>query len=143
MRTEDGYIIDKCLNGGEAAFGFLVDKYKESVYTFAWDMLHNFHDAEDITQEAFIKAYRKLHTLKRWDKFLVWLRSITYNLCKDLIRKRGKRPDRDFIEEQDKKAIEFSTSIHSYQESLMRESLHEALDSLPEMYREPSTTLVE
>ena len=102
-------------------------------------MLHNFHDAEDITQEVFIKAYRKLHTLKRWDNFLVWLRSITYNLCKDLIRKRAKRPDRDFIEEQDQEAIELSTSIDSYQEKLRHESLHEALDSLPEIYREVLT----
>jgi len=139
MRTEDGYLIDQCLNGEKAAFGFLVDKYKESVYAFAWDMLHNFHDAEDITQEVFIKAYRKLHTLKRWDNFLMWLRSITYNLCKDLIRKQAKRPDRDFLEEQDGEAIEISTSIDSYQEDQRRESLHEALDSLPEMYREVLT----
>ena len=138
MRTEDGY-IDKCLNGEKAAFGFLVDKYKESVYAFAWDMLRNFHDAEDITQEVFIRAYRKLHTLRRWDNFLIWLRSITYNLCKDLIRKRAKRPDREFIEEQNKEAIEISTSIDSYQEKLRHESLHEALDSLPEMYREVLT----
>jgi len=136
MRTDDEYLIDKCLKGEKAAFGFLVDKYKENVYAFAWNTLHNFHDAEDITQEAFIRAYRQLHTLRRWDNFLVWLRSITYNLCIDLIRQRGKRPDRDFIEEQDQKTIEFSTSIQSYQEDLMRESLHEALDSLPEIYRE-------
>jgi len=139
MRTEDGYIIDKCLNGEKAAFGFLVDKYKESVYAFAWDMLNDFHDAEDITQEVFIRVYRKLHTLRRWDNFLIWLRSITYNLCKDLIRKRAKRPDREFIEEQDKEAIEISNSIDSYQERLRHESLHEALDSLPKMYREVLT----
>ena len=139
MRTEDGYLIDKCLNGEKAAFGFLVDKYKESIYAFAWDMLQNFHDAEDITQEAFIKAYRKLHTLKRWDNFLWWLRSITYNLCKDLIRKRAKRPDREFIEEQNQETLDISASIHSYQEGQRREALHEALDSLPEMYREVLT----
>jgi RNA polymerase sigma-70 factor (ECF subfamily) len=58
MRTEGGQIIHKCLNGEPEAFGFLVDKYKESVYAFAYTRLRNFHDAEDVTQEVFINAYR-------------------------------------------------------------------------------------
>ena len=72
MRTEDGYIIQKCLNGDVAAFGLLVDKYKGSVYALAYTKLGNFHDAQDITQEVFLKAYQKLRTLKQWDKFLSW-----------------------------------------------------------------------
>ena len=70
MRTEDGHIIHKCLNGDTAAFGLLVDKYKASVYALAYSKLHNFHDAEDITQETFLKAYQKLRTLRWWDNFL-------------------------------------------------------------------------
>ena len=64
MRTEDGYVIQKCLDGEQAAFGLLVDKYKESVYALAYSKLGNFHDAEDVAQEVFIKAYEKLSTLK-------------------------------------------------------------------------------
>jgi RNA polymerase sigma-70 factor (ECF subfamily) len=70
MRTEDGYIIDKCLNGDAAAYGFLVDKYKESIYAFAYSRLKNAQDAEDVTQEVFLKAYQKLRTLRRWEKIL-------------------------------------------------------------------------
>ncbi len=88
MYTEDGYVIDKCLNGDAAAFGLLVDKYKAYIYALAYSKLGNFHDAEDITQEVFIKAYTKLRTLKRWDKVLAWLYSITSNLCKDFWRKK-------------------------------------------------------
>ena len=93
MRTEDGHIIHKCLNGEREAFGLLVDKYKASIYALAYSKLRNFHDAEDITQEAFIKAYRKLHTLRWWDNFLAWLYAITSNLCKDWLRSQPKRPD--------------------------------------------------
>jgi len=64
MRTEDGHIIYKCLNGDRVAYGLLVDKYKESIYALAYSKLGNFHDAEDVTQEVFIKAYQKLRTLK-------------------------------------------------------------------------------
>ena len=66
MRTEDGYIIRKCLDGDSAAFGILVDKYKGAIYALAYSRLRNFHDAEDVTQEVFVKAYQKLRILRRW-----------------------------------------------------------------------------
>ena len=94
MRTADGYIISQCLDGNSAAFGVLVDRYKESIYALAYSMLHDFHDSEDITQEVFIKAYEKLHTLKRYDSFHAWLFAIATNLCKNWIKSRSRRPDR-------------------------------------------------
>ena len=138
MRTEDGYIIHKCLNGESAAFGLLVDKYKASIFALAYFKLQNFHDAEDITQEVFLKAYRKLRTLKRWDNFLAWLYAITANLCTDLIRSRSKRPDLEFIADQDSGLFSY-TSINSYQNEQKHESLYEALASLPEIYRQVLT----
>lgn len=106
MRTEDGYIINECLNGNSAAFGFLIDKYKAAVFAFAYAELRNFHDAEDVTQEAFIKAYQKLRTLRRLDNFLAWLYSITSNLCKMHIRAQSRRPDREFVEDQNPETLE-------------------------------------
>jgi RNA polymerase sigma factor (sigma-70 family) len=135
MRIEDGHIIYKCLNGEPEAFGFIVDKYKESIYAFAYTKLHNFHDAEDITQEVFIKAFRKLKTLKSWDRLPAWLYAITANLCKDWIRDKSKRLDQDFVEDKDPKILE-SNSIDSYREGLIIDLLHDAIDSLPEIYRQ-------
>jgi len=134
VRTEDGHIIDKCLNGDSAAFGLLVDKYKGGVYALAYSKLGNFHDAEDVAQDVFIKAYQKLRTLRRWDNFLAWLYAITSNRCKMLIRERSRRPDQEFIGDRD-----FAPSTSSYHESLVRESLYDALDSLPEIYRQVVT----
>ncbi len=135
MRTEDGYIIDKCLKGNSAAFGFLVDKYKTSVYAFAYSELRNFHDAEDVTQEVFVKAYQKLRTLRRWDNFLAWLYSITSNLCKMHVRAKSRRPDREFIEDQNTEALEEPTT-EQHRESPVEAMLHEALNSLPKSYRQ-------
>jgi len=73
MRTEDGYIVSECLNGDKSAFALLVDKYKAVVFAIAYSKLLNFHDAEDIAQEVFIKAFQKLGMLKNYDKFIVWL----------------------------------------------------------------------
>lgn len=138
MRTEDGYIIHKCLNGEPEAFGFLVDKYKASIYAFAYTKLRDFRDAEDVTQEVFIQAYQKLRTLRRWDSFLAWLYAITFNRCKNLMRSRYNRPDREFIEDQDPVDL-VNPSMDSYRESLALESIREALDSLPETYSQVLT----
>jgi len=136
VRTEDGYIISKCLNGNPAAFGLLVDKYKASIYAFVYSELHNFHDAEDVTQEVFIKAYQKLRKLRRWDNFLAWLYSIASNLCKTWIRSKSRRPDHEFIEDQETLN---EPSINLYEEDPIFETLHEALDSLPDTYRQALT----
>jgi len=82
MRTEDGFLVSKCLNGDQEAFGILVDKYKASIYAIAYSRLHNFQDAEDITQETFLTAYQKLPKLRHWDSFASWLYSITIILCR-------------------------------------------------------------
>lgn len=138
MRTDDGCIIDKCLNGDSAAFGLLVDKYKEGVYALAYSRLRNFHDAEDVTQEVFINAYQKLKTLRRYDSFLGWLYSITSNLCKMQLRARARRPDREFIEDK-KSEVHEDAWVNSYREEMLYKSLHEALDSLLEIHQQVLT----
>ena len=142
MRTEDGYIIGKCLDGDSAAFGLLVDKYKEGIYALAYSKLGNFHDAEDVTQEVFIRVYRKLHTLKRYDSFHAWLYATTANLCKNWIRAYSRRPDSEFIEDESPGALE-AISVNDYQSNVAQHSIHdslqEALDSLPDTHREVLT----
>lgn len=120
MYTEDGYIIDKCLNGDAGAFGLLVDKYKACIYALASSKLGNFHNASDITQEVFIRAYTKLRTLKRWDKVLAWLYSITSNLCKDFWRKKSIRPVCESVVEMEKETVT-ALSINAYRDQLMLE----------------------
>jgi len=138
MRTADGYIISKCLNGDSTAFGLLVDKYKASIYALAYSKLHNFHDAEDVTQEVFVKAYRNLRKLRRWDNFFAWLYSITSNLCKDFLQERAKFSDSEFIEDQSVDMLKAS-SIRSFHDEIAIESIREALDSLPEIYQQVLT----
>ena len=125
MRTADGYIINRCLDGDTEAFGLLVDKYKAGIYALAYGKVGNPEDAEDITQEAFLKAYRNLRKLKRWDNFFAWLYSITSNLCKDWLSLQSRRPDSEYVEMMDAETVEHS-SLHSYRDGQVRESLHRA-----------------
>lgn len=145
MRTEDGHIIRECLNGDSASFGLLVDKYKESIYALAYSRLRNFHDAEDITQDVFLKAYRNLRTLRRWDSFLVWIRSIAINLCKNKIRAQSRRPDAESIEDQEAQILDkVSAEFYSDEQSSVSrnealDSISKALESLPEIYQQVLT----
>jgi RNA polymerase sigma factor (sigma-70 family) len=134
MHSEDGFIIHKCLNGEPEAFGLLVDKYKASIYAFVYAKLHNFHDSEDVTQETFIKAYRKLRDLRKWDSFLAWLYCIASDKCRKFVRSQSSRPDNEFIEDQ-----KFKDNWTDTNSENAYESLHDALDSLPEIYREVLT----
>lgn len=135
VRTEDGYLIHKCLSGDSDAFGLLVDKYKSGVYASVYSKLRNFHDAEDVTQEVFIRAYENLHKLRRWDSFASWLYRIASSLCRRWARTQSRRPDSEFIEDNAPEVWE-SYSMSSYREEVVFESIHEALDSLPDIHRE-------
>ncbi len=135
MRTEDGCIIQECLNGESEAFGVLVDKYKAGIYAFACAKLGDFRDAQDVTQEVFVQAYRDLRSLRRWESFAFWLYRIAYTHCAQLIRARSKRVDGEFIQDQDPGIFDLP-SLDSYRQSQVDESVRDALDALPKIYRE-------
>ena len=135
MRTDDGCIIHECLNGEAEAFSVLVDKYKSGIYAFAYAKLGNFHDAQDVTQEAFLKAYGNLRSLRRWESFGFWLYRITSNLCKEWLSDRARRFDLGSVRDQELEKLE-STSLNSCREDQLYESVREAMYSLPESYRE-------
>ncbi|MBD3181464.1 sigma-70 family RNA polymerase sigma factor [Candidatus Poribacteria bacterium] len=134
MRTDDGGIIQDCLNGKPIAFGILVDKYKTGIYAFVYNELGNFHDAQDVTQEVFLQAYCGLCNLRRWESFSFWLYRIALNLCKKWRRTQSRRPDKAFIEDHDPEMRD--SSLSDYHQENLNESLQESLDSLPKVYRE-------
>ena len=63
-REDDVQLIHAVLSGDDSAFGILVEKYQKSIHAFAWRKIGDFHYAEEITQDAFLRAYQKLSTLK-------------------------------------------------------------------------------
>ena len=88
MKNDDVALIQRVLAGDETAFAELVKRYQKPVHTLAWRKIGDFHIAEDITQEVFLKMYRRLHTLKDPNQFSGWLYVITANLCTAWLRKK-------------------------------------------------------
>ena len=91
QRTEDDDLIREAQRGQRAAFDSLVRRYDQSVLRLALHMLGNEQDAQDIHQEAFIKAYRHLGNFRFECSFYTWLYRIVTNLCLDQLRRRKSR----------------------------------------------------
>lgn len=87
-QKDDKYYIDKVVAGQTNYFSYLVERYKDIVFSIALKVLRNREDAEEMAQESFIKAYKSLHKFKGDAKFSTWLYRITYNNCISEVRKR-------------------------------------------------------
>jgi RNA polymerase sigma-70 factor (ECF subfamily) len=85
---EDAELIRSALEGSEAAFAGLLAKYRRQVYTLALKMLGQAEDAEDASQDAFIRAFQSLESCDPNRPFSRWIYRITYNLCVDRFRRR-------------------------------------------------------
>lgn len=84
----DFALVDRARDGDLSAFRDLVEKYQQRAHSIALGVLGNYQDAEDATQEAFVKAYRNLHLFRGQSSFYTWLYRIVFNLSIDIARKR-------------------------------------------------------
>ncbi len=91
QRAEDDELIRAAQKGDRSAFDSLVRRYDRSVLRLALHMLTNEEDAQDVHQEAFIKAYRHLSNFRFECSFYTWLYRIVTNLCLDQLRRRKSR----------------------------------------------------
>ena len=86
--NKDQIYIDKVLNGDLSAYGKLVDRHKDMAFSIALKIVRIREDAEEIVQDAFIKAYQKLSSFRKDAKFSTWLYRIVYNAAISHTRKR-------------------------------------------------------
>ena len=88
MRNNNAELIQRILEGDDAAFACLVKKYQKRVHALAWRKIGDFHIAEDITQETFLQVYRNLAKLKDPSQFPGWLYVIANRRCLAWLRKK-------------------------------------------------------
>ncbi len=81
MKNEDAQLVNRCLSGDENAFTLLVKKHQKNIHALTWRKVGDFHIAEELTQDTFLKAYQKLATLKNPNQFAGWLYVIADRLC--------------------------------------------------------------
>ena len=92
MTGTDAETIRAVLSGETDRYAKLVDKYQGPAIRIAFSFLGNYEDARDISQEAFVSAYRSLGRFRATAKFSTWLYRIVINECKDAYRRRAHQP---------------------------------------------------
>ena len=127
---EENSLIDKIIQGDHQLYAQLVDRYKSYAFTIAYKVTENRADAEEVAQDAFIKAYQYLKSFKRDSKFSTWLYRIVFNTAVSYRRK--KRPIFDSIEKADKQESEGQSAIEQDDKSAFIEI---ALGKLNELDR--------
>ncbi len=73
MKNDDPKWIEHVIAGDEDAFTALVKKYEKQIHAFVWRLVKDYHIAEEITQDTFLRAYEKLRTLRDPNRFSGWL----------------------------------------------------------------------
>lgn len=89
--ADDTTAVAAAAEGDHAAFGALVERYQQVAFRAAWLITRDAQDAEDVAQEAFVRAYRQLHTFRPGEPFRPWLLRIVQNQALNTVRSRNRR----------------------------------------------------
>jgi RNA polymerase sigma factor (sigma-70 family) len=124
----DAELVTRTLQGDAVAFGTLVERYQQAVHAICVSILHDFDLAQDLTQEAFLKALQHLHRLTIPARFGNWLRIIAVNECRLYLRRQQAtvRPERPFYE-QASWGQAHSLSVEQQQEMHQQQDEHDRL----------------
>ena len=132
MYTADEKLVSQTLAGDRDAFGVLVHKYQDLVYTYAFQKVRNESDSQDITQEIFLQAYRHLQKLRQPHLFRSWLYTIMSNECKRwLVRAVKKRQHEVVLEEAAEEVLQIEPA-HTVLTEGWQVDLEQAMSELPD-----------
>lgn len=131
--NNDQQTIEKVLKGDTNSFAVLVDQYKDMVFSLALKVVKNREEAEEVSQDTFIKAFRSLKHFKGDSKFSTWLYKIAYNNCMDRVKKISRTYNTDAIDEVVENRIKATDDVMKTIERKERALIiKECLSELPE-----------
>ena len=141
--VDEKVLVLKSKQGDKAAFEELVKKFSKYVYTTAFFILRDTHEAEDVSQEVFVKVYLSIKGFRGLSSFKTWIRKLTVNTCIDKLRLRSKTKDRKVS--LDKMTEEYEVVFTKFSQNLEKsffnkETVKEVLKNivnLDESYRIP------
>ena len=140
MRDDDAQLVNRCLTGDADAFGLLVKRYQQSVYAIAFYYVGRYDAAEDVSQDAFLSAYKSLPRLDSPERFGPWLKEIACRTASNWLRRNGKKLKNETPLPY-KQTISMEDARDTPRQTLEREErlnqVERAIDSLPERYRLP------
>ncbi len=141
--AKDKELVTRANTGDKAAFEDLIKMYSKYVYTTAFFILRNSHEAEDASQEVFVKVYLSIKGFRGLSSFKTWIRKLTVNTCIDKLRLKSKMKDRKvsldkITEEYEVVFTKFSQSLEKkfFSQEAVKEVL-KVVVNMEENYRIP------
>lgn len=141
-KAEDISLINDAISGKQEAYQRLMTKYRQLIYNLIFRMIRNKEDVEDLTQEAFIKAFNSLDKFDKQFSFSTWLFKIATNNCIDYLRKKKLNTfsiDKEIGGEDDDYHFEIPDNERTPDKNLMeserKKILEEAIENLPSKYK--------
>jgi RNA polymerase sigma factor (sigma-70 family) len=141
----DLLLVEQARKGNEKAFASLMDRYRDSIYYLLLKMVNNPIDAEDLTIEAFGKAFRNLDLYAPKFAFSTWLFKIATNNCVDFIRKKRISPTSlDYLQESlDNVTVNIQSDLPDPEESLINHQKIAALKDIVNQLKPRYKSLIE
>ena len=140
----DLILLEEARKGNEKAFASLMNRYRDSVYYMLLKMVNNASDADDLTLEAFGKAFRNLDSYTPKFAFSTWLFKIATNNCVDFIRKKQVSPAPfDLQEGSENMTINIQSDLPDPEESLINREKIEALKVIVRQLKPRYRSLIE
>jgi len=141
-RSIDQALVERVQKGEKQAFDVLVLKYQNKIIQLVYRYVHDPEEAQDVAQEAFIKAYKALGRFRGDSAFYTWLYRIAINTAKNYLVASGRRPPKSDIDAQDAEQYDGATGLKEYatpERLLLRDeiqdSIAKAIDELPDELR--------
>ena len=141
--VDESVLVDRARRGDLGAYDELVQRYQQRVYATVYHMTSNHEDANDLAQEAFIKAYQALKSFKGGSSFYTWVYRIAVNKTINFLKQRKNRThlslnDLDFNAENDPDLVALTSDKTPRREANLtelQEKLNEAMQQLSEQHR--------
>ena len=130
--NNDQIIINQIIKGDTSAFSVLVDNYKDLVFTLALRMVKNREEAEEVSQDTFIKVYKSLNKFKGDSKFSTWIYKVAYNTCLDRLKKIKREYNVVAIDEFTEHQVKtLENALDQMEEQEHKQKIQECLQLLP------------
>lgn len=141
-QSSDQELVERVQQGDKRGFDLLVRKYQNKIVHLVTRYLHDPIEAQDVAQEAFIKAYRALPSFRGDSAFYTWLYRIAINTAKNYLVAQNRRPPTDDIDAQDAEQFGGETGLKEYatpERLVLRDeietTINAAIEALPEELR--------
>jgi RNA polymerase sigma-70 factor (ECF subfamily) len=141
----DLVLVERAKNGEESAFSELLQRYRDTIFFMLLKKVNNEIDAEDLTIEAFGKAFNSIHQYTPNFAFSTWLFKIANNNCIDFLRKQKKKTypiDTYIHDEENRQSVDVATTLLDPEERLIKDQKAEMLKDIIRQLKPRYSTLI-